>query len=661
VIDSKGYFVPDKDQFKENQERFPTLAALDDRVKSLLKSPKASQWGQARRDFEICKLHPVYWLEMFGHIKAAGIDGDASEVGIIPFKLNPSQLKISNTVCAAFVTRPWGRMQDIELKHRKVGVSTLFAGFDYWLMRFIRGLNAFVIADVGSHTDNIVGMVELFQERDTCGQGLETKYLPPKKVPMSKNKKGLKLLNGSMLEQDSGENSNPGTSGTIQVLHMSENSKWRDPENAETSLLNSVPRTGFVFLIKESTAFGLNKFAKDCEDAEKGKSNWGLTFISWKALPDCCYEIEEGEKVIPSEYEAELMATYKLNLGHIKFRRSQIEMLGSEQRFKQDFPLNSKEPFLVSGANFFNTALVQDRIMEIKFFRDWKEFGNDYVLEKYPEIMERVKHSPRGKREALMHIENRNVLPVRKCVTVNAGRATLVPEPSTGSEDAAVVYKMAEKNKRYLVIIDVAEGIQSDEYTSDNSIIEVIDTWTCEQMLEWGGVYDEEVTALYGVMIAQLYNDATIVIEANNRCGGLLKGELEKTGYTNFFYRQGVSGQKRIKRQFGWETNVKNKKEVCGQLRLDFKNGCCTLHSLALLEEMLYFVDNKGKLGASSGTDDRVMTTSIGLKIIAGTPSYRQPARKEFRKKYLDQPSIDRDTQRTKRQKRKDEILRRFM
>ena len=63
---------------------------------------------------------------------------------------------------------------------------------------------------------------------------------------------------------------------------------------------------------------------------------------------------------------------------------------------------------------------------------------------------------------------------------------------------------------------------------------------------------------------------------------------------------------------------------VGGRFRLGVKNGDCWVHSLPLLEEMLFFVDNRGKLGASSGhTDDRVMTISVGCKVIAETPTYR--------------------------------------
>ena len=623
---TSGYF--DKENFKANQESYPNLAVLDENVKSMLGTKQARDWCTSRKEMEICRIHPVYWLEKYGFIRKGEVEGGEEEVGIIPFSLNNVQLQISNQIAPAFHKKPWKRVQRIVLKHRKAGISTLIAGYDYWLLRFIRGMFGFAIADLGSHTDNIMAMIQMFHEKDKCGAGLDPKFRRPTKMPMPGKKKGLKLSNASMMERDSGENSNPGTSGTINILHMSENAKWRDPGNAETSLLNSMPRKGFVFAVKESTAFGLNKYAKDCEEAEKGRTNWDFTFISWKDLPDCEYELSLGEEVKYSEEEAELVAAYKLRPGHIKFRRDRIELLGSIDKFRQDFPLNSREPFLITGSPFFNPRIVQDRINQIKFYRDWREMGWEFCETAYPEVVQRVNHHPRGKREALAVIEDREVEPQQRCLTINNGKVTLLPEKKDRDiPEALTVFHGPAKNKRYLVVIDVAEGIQTDEYTSDNSIIEVLDPWRREQVAEWGGIFDEEMTAHYAVMIARLYNDADIAPEMNNKCGGLLKAELEKTGYRKFFQRQRVSAQGRGERQFGWETTAGNKKEVCGQFRMDFKNQDCLIHSLPLLEEMLYFTDTKGRLEASSGTDDRVMATSIGLKIIASTPVYTRPVK----------------------------------
>ncbi len=608
-------------------KRYPSLAALDEKVRLFLLKPEVATWETPRIEYEICRLHPVYWMEEYGYIKAGEMEGGSDQVGIIRFKLNDVQLQVADRICSHFVPEKWTRVQTLVLKHRKAGISTLIAALDYWHMRFIRDSTTFVIADLGGHTDNIAAMVTLFWERDLCGQGSkDPRTWPLQRVPMPKNKKGLKLSNGSMMEMDSGENANPGTSGTINCCHMSENSKWRDPLSAETSLLNSIPRKGYAFIVKESTAYGLNKFAQDCELAERGKSNWEFIFISWRDMIDCRKELLPGEKLSLTQEENELVATYSLSDEQIKFRRSQIELLGSIQQFKQDFPLNSREPFLISGANYFDTSRVKARMDEVKFYAEWKQDGLDEALVRFPELAAKIKYHPAGLREALSRIEDRCVAPMPVALSGSDGITTYTRLPSLGSDDGSgVMFRPPSSHRRYLVSVDVAEGIRSSEYTSDLSVIEVFDTMRREQVFEWAGIYDEEITAHYAVLLGNLYGRATIVVEMNNKCGATLWAYLEKSGYSRLFYREKVSSQQ-TKREPGWYTSAGNKKEVCATLKLDFKNEDCVIHSLNLLEEMFFFLDDHGKLAAASGkTDDRIMAASVNLTVISLSPELRQP------------------------------------
>jgi len=601
-----------------SKELHPNLCALDDKVRNMLASEEAKGWTSVEREEKICAIHPIYWMEEYGYIQSAGLDGESGSIEIMPFKLNPIQLQIADKICKHLIPSKWERVQTIILKHRKAGISTLIAGFDYWFMRAIKNMSAFAIADLSSHTDNISAMIELFHERDLLN--------PPVKVPLRGAKKGMKLSNGASVEYDSGENPNPGTSGTLQICHQSENAKWRDPLTSETSLLNSMPRKGFVFIVKESTAFGLNKFSQDCEQAESGKSNWEFIFVSWKYDPECEYPVHPQEVFEYTPQEQFIADTYGLRPGHIKFRRSQIELLGSEQQFIQDFPLNSREPFLITGSNFFDVTKIQDRINEIEFFQDYKNNGWDFVEKKYPEVIMKMTQScPRGMREALSVLEGRNVVPQNVVISVNNKNITyLVSESLKRVDGSATMYRSPVKDHRYIVVVDVAEGIKTSEYTSDNSIIRVIDVDRKEEVLEWGGTFDEEMTANYAVRIAAIYNKGTIVPEMNNKCGGLLQANLAELGYRNIFHRESI-GANKIKREFGWKTTVGNKKDTCGQLRQDFKNDMCLLHCRELLEEMLFFIDSNGRLLSVDGhNDDRIMTMSIGLKVLASTPTYQR-------------------------------------
>jgi hypothetical protein len=287
---------------------------------------------------------------------------------------------------------------------------------------------------------------------------------------------------------------------------------WQTLEKGE------VPRTGFSFIVKESTAFGLNKFADDCQEAEKGKSAWEFVFLSWIDSPDCEEALGTGEEIVYTSEEQKLVDAYKLRPGQIKFRRRQIDMLHSESSFRQDFPLNSREPFLTTGTSYFPVDSVQDRIEQIKFYQDFKLFGVDEVKKRYPAMMHSMVSHPQGMREAMIRLEQQCVMPILGYLNPSRDGVTFVQDPNAKIAEGAVeIYRSPQVQRKYVVIVDVAEGMASAEYVSDLSIVEVFDPYRLEQVAEWGGVFDEEMTASYAVMLAIYYNHALLIPEMNNK------------------------------------------------------------------------------------------------------------------------------------------------
>ena len=269
--------------------------------------------------------------------------------------------------------------------------------------------------------------------------------------------------------------------------------------------------------------------------------------------------------------------------------------------------------------------LVRERIDTIKFYREWKADGMDKLKERFPEIWERVKHHPRGMAEALINMEMKNVCPQMVEFYDNNGSVSMAPNPEARLTDgAALMFKHPILSHKYIVTVDVAEGKSSSEYTSDNSIVEVFDCFSCEQVMEWGGTFDEEVTASKAVQIAKIYNNALIAPEMNNTCGGTVLKCIENEGYKGVFQRETIVANK-VKREPGWDTKSGSKKDVLNQFKLDFKNETTLIHSIELLEEMVFFLDQQGKLCAAAGhMDDRVMATAVALKIISVTPALRR-------------------------------------
>ena len=641
-------------------KKYPWIAKLDQKVATFLDSTKAQRLDTLRVEEEICKIHPVYWMEEYGYIREGKSQGGAGlGVRVIPFRLNVEQRTIADRVCRYLVPDPWQRALILIEKFRKAGVSTLFAAFDYWFARFGKNLNAFVIADLAPHTDNIIEMISLFHERDKSPN-------KPAKVPMGGSKKGIRLSNGSVFEQDTGENENPGTSGTIQVCHMSENAKWRNPQAAETSLLNSVPRDGFVFVVKESTAKGLNKFKADVDEAVKGGSRWDFVFINWKDQEDCSLPVPVGVDLKMTQDELEIVAQYGLTPGNVLFRREQISLLGGDvNKFKQDFPLNFREPFLVTGSYYFNTDLVQKRINRIKFYIDFKCRGQQYAEETYPEMMVALKAESGGFAEAMRNLNVECTLPKMVQLSENAEAVTyLEKREGTLEEGCAEMYRAPVRGHQYVVAVDVAEGMESSEYVSDDSSISVFDGLTKEQVLSWGGKFDEEVTAKFAVWIARLYNDAVIVPETNNKCGGVLLQCLEELSYKRIFKRQIVNRRTQtFTEKIGWETRSNTKQDVCSRLKLDFKNGNCQVHGMKLLDQMLSFMDIRGKLNAATGyLDDEVMSASIALSVIEATPAMKNVRTRAARGDRFEEEPASRvdEEEESKRDREREEALRRY-
>ena len=583
-----------------------------------LQSPLAKGMTEVEREQRLCQINPFYWMEHYGQIQSAKIEG--GDVSIIPFQLNRAQLILANECAPYLLSRDSQRVKLIVLKSRKQGVSTFFAALDYIFMRSISGCGVFIIADKNKHTENIYRMITLFWEKDT---------LPGKPTgkTISRNKQGLFLSNRSMLEMDSGETKHPATSQTIQVVHMSENSKWPQLLDAETSILNSVAREGFVWLVKESTACGINKWKSDCLAALEKKSSWKFVFLEWPDMADCSIELTEEERSTfsPTGEESELMETFSLTPGNVKFRREKIAEIGAA-KFKQEFPLHPREPFDVSTTTYFDPLLVEDRKQEIEFYRVWKERGYDDAVAQFPTITAEIKNWTAGAEAWLQDLSRRCRIPNLVTVSIVKNHVTFAPVDSPKEDSGQVTMWLAPNRRRkYIVSVDPAEGISSDGYTSDYSVIEVYDCYAREQAAELRGLYDEELTARYAVLLARLYGDPMIAVEVNSKCGGAVLTYIkERYHYFNLYRRQTVSRSRTITNDEGWRTTSGNKQSLCYVLKIHFKEGDCILHSIPLLEEMANFVEEKGKLRAAMGhTDDCITASAIALHIIDSTPMLR--------------------------------------
>jgi hypothetical protein len=271
---------------------------------------------------------------------------------MIPFVFNKAQQYAHDKLEEQ--KRLTGKVRAIFLKGRQQGLSTYVAARFYHATRFIAGTSTFILSHLASTTGSLFDMVKRFNDK-----------LPePLKIPLSAaNKNQLKFA-----ERDSeytvatAGNEEVGVGFTIKKLHCSEIAKYEKTDGLETGLFQAVSDMDDTEIILESTANGMgNLFYRKCMDAIAGLGEYILVFIPW-------FWQEEYRKAVPEGFfatseELELMQIYNLDEEQIYWRRLKIHDLGGVEKggdwkFKQEYPMNPMEAFIVSGNPFFSPSKI---------------------------------------------------------------------------------------------------------------------------------------------------------------------------------------------------------------------------------------------------------------------------------------------------------------
>ena len=145
-----------------------------------------------------------------------------------------------------------------------------------------------------------------------------------------------------------------GRGGTVQLFHGSEVAMWRNTDDIETGLMESIPEMDGTEIILESTAKGLgNYFHRMTMDALKGINGYRVAFLPWFWMDE--YEEDIDSDFVPTEEEREYADTF---LGEyddytqkrkLAWRRTKINRYGSDWKFKQEYPSTVSEAFQTSG------------------------------------------------------------------------------------------------------------------------------------------------------------------------------------------------------------------------------------------------------------------------------------------------------------------------
>jgi phage terminase large subunit len=194
---------------------------------------------------------------------------------------------------------------------------------------------------------------------------------------------------------------------------------------------------------------------------------------------------------------------------------------------------------------------------------------------------------------------------------VNIHDGSIVDDDSGDLE----VFQQPEPDREYVIGADVAEGLESGDY----SAAYVIDVETGEDVAVLHGHMDADVYARQLDALGRYYNTALLGVEINNMGHSVVNVLLNYTFYPNLYHHDQYnadSGKNDSKP--GWPTNTVTRPILVDTLIKGVREAVWPVNDANLIMEMQTFVrDSKGKpqaqnKGKSGGAkDDRVMAYGI--------------------------------------------------
>ena len=195
---------------------------------------------------------------------------------------------------------------------------------------------------------------------------------------------------------------------------------------------------------------------------------------------------------------------------------------------------------------------------------------------------------------------------------------------STGSyEDRAdghlAVWSKPKAGKRYVIGADVAEGLESGDYSS----ADVLEFPGGDQVAQWHGHIDADQ---FGAVLARIgvwYNGALIGVERNNH-GLTTVTKLRDLKYRNQYAQEDLEHRADGKetKKLGWLTTEKSKLKIIDQLAAELRDGTHGIACEESVNEMQsYIIDERGRYTAAPGChDDRVMSRAIAGEMLRNLP-----------------------------------------
>jgi len=494
---------------------------------------------------------------------------------LIPFKLNSTQKIIDNLIQEKQISK--GKpVRAYILKPRQIGSSTYAQGRLFHANTTIRHTKGFTVAhdsDTAIEIHNISEKFLQFFDNGTYKDFKPRVKYHSKKSGIVFSNKGDGMFSSSITE--TAGNVNIGRAFTITHLHLSEAARYINAKNVALSLINAIPDPNInpnTMVIIETTACGMDEFFyQGFKAAERGDNEYLAIFVSW--ADDPTYEMNVPYKFKLDSEELKLQKEYGLSLRKLAWRRWCIQNKcdNDVELFHQEYPLNAEEAFLYAGEAAFDSASLR-----------WYINNN-------------VQAGIRG------YLEDNKFI-----------------ESSKGNLE---IFKMPEGGKRYVIGADAAEGLEKGDWSAGVPL----DIENLDQVALLRGKIPPDIFGKELSKLGYFYNHAFIGVEAK-QYGWAVLNELVNLNYRKLYHRKTWDERKRKKtKKLGWLTTEKTRPIMIDTLRKIIREKEIGIRSKTIISECSTFVNNNGKLQASSGCyDDTVIATAIALMIRKYNPLWSQ-------------------------------------
>jgi hypothetical protein len=502
--------------------------------------------------------HEINWIQAFIKI----VDKDLK---LVPFILTPEQRKFMENL----------QKYCIVLKSRQLGLTVCIIALSIRQCVVHPNSNCLLVSHDQKSCNDIFD--KLKQQFNSLPN-----WLRPKTI--ANNRQEIKMCNGSKITCCTAGNNDVGRGATLNLVHLSEFSLWKNPKRQLNSITQALVAEGR--LIIESTPCGLNYFHDLYFQAKNNENSYKSFFFNWingstlfkKDYKNSVkiYKAKNNNKMLTkdelSEEELELL---KLNcsMEQLMWRRLKIASSGLDL-FHQEFPSTEIEGFVSTGQNIFSN----ERIAQIR--RSLKK--NNYI--------------PKN-----------NITDLPQLLKKYYGRSFFI-------------YKLKNLNSRYFIGCDLSEGIGLDY-----SVCEVFNE-DGEQVAEF---YNNKIKPYQMAEIINIlghyYNKALLNIERASGGNSVIERLRYNFKYMRIYKQKMFDENNKIIARLGFDTKTKSKGIIINDLIEAFDTGQIQINSIRILEEMQVFeIKDNGSMGAASGQhDDSVMAAALTLYIIKHSVNYK--------------------------------------